>query len=277
MSIIIPAHNESSVIKRCCAALLDGALPKELEIIVVCNGCSDNTAELARSVSKDIKVLETDVLSKSNALNLGDQQASGYPRFYIDADIIIPLDSVRKTAAVLQSQRIFAAAPSMRVDLTERSFFVKAFYRVWIQLPYCCEGMVGSGVYALSEAGRKRFEDFPMIVADDGYVRLMFRPHERMTLPSCYFTIIPPKRLTNIIKIKSRAYFGTMELRQRYPSIFINEGKKHSSALTKFLFKPNWWVPLIIYCYVRSVSRLTAWYQFQFVGHYKWNRDETSR
>ncbi|MCD4673026.1 MAG: glycosyltransferase, partial [Anaerolineaceae bacterium] len=137
ISIIIPAHNESSVIARCCEALLNGALPRELEIIVVCNGCTDNTAEVARSISKDIKVVETGVPSKSNALNIGDSLATSFPRFYIDADVIVPLDSVRKTAVLLQNQNILAAAPSMEVDLAGRGFFVKAFYRVWLALPYC--------------------------------------------------------------------------------------------------------------------------------------------
>ena len=277
ISIIIPAYNESSVIRRCIDALLNGAQPGELEVIVVCNGCTDNTAELARSLTKDIKVIETDVPSKSNALNLGDQYATGYPRFYIDADVIVPSDSVRETASTLQDRSIFAAAPLMNVDCTERSCLVKAFYRVWLNLPYCRNGMIGSGIYALNEKGRKRFKDFPPLTADDGYVRLLFKPQERMTVQSCQFTIIPPKSLRGIIKIKTRAYFGSLELRHNYPELCVNEEANHSSSLKKLFLKPQWWGSLVIYSYVRIVSRVRAWYRFHYGNQTKWDRDETSR
>lgn len=277
LSIIIPAFNESSVISRCCRALLDGAHSGELEIIVVCNGCTDNTAKLARSLSKDIKVIETDVPSKSNALNLGDRYATGYPRFYIDADVIVPLDSIRKTASALQTQNIFAAAPLMHVDCTDRSFLVRSFYRIWLNLPYCRNGMIGSGVYALNKKGHKRFKDFPPLIADDGYFRLLFKFQERLSLQSCRFTIIPPKNLRGIIKIKTRAHYGNLELRHNYPELYINEEENNLSFLKKLFLQPNLWGPLVIYCYVRIVSRFNAWYRFKYSNKIKWDRDETSR
>ena len=39
--------------------------------------------------------------------------------------------------------------------------------------------MIGAGVYALSEAGRARFGDFAAVIADDGYVRALFKEEER--------------------------------------------------------------------------------------------------
>ena len=67
ISIIIPAHNESDVIRRCLESALAGVKSGELEVIVVCNGCLDNTAELARTFGECVTVIETDVASKSNA------------------------------------------------------------------------------------------------------------------------------------------------------------------------------------------------------------------
>ena len=50
-SVIIPAHNEAKVIRRCLEGLLAGApAGEEPELIVVCNGCSDDTAAIARQV-----------------------------------------------------------------------------------------------------------------------------------------------------------------------------------------------------------------------------------
>src|SRR4051812_46956466 len=98
ISIVIPAHNEAAVIGRCLSGLTQGAAPGELEIIVVCNGCTDGTAHIARSFGQDVRVVETQIASKAAALNLGDEVASGFPRFYVDADVRLPLDSVRAVA-----------------------------------------------------------------------------------------------------------------------------------------------------------------------------------
>ncbi len=93
ISTIIPAHNEANVIERCLDPLAKGMVSGELEVIVVCNGCTDQTAHLAGGKSKHIRVVETEVPSKSVALNLGDNVACGFPRFYLDADVILRLDS----------------------------------------------------------------------------------------------------------------------------------------------------------------------------------------
>ncbi|MEM7229802.1 MAG: glycosyltransferase, partial [Planctomycetota bacterium] len=100
-SVIIPAHNEEAVIARTLRAMLDGARPGELEIIVVCNGCTDHTAAIARTFGDDVQVIETEVGNKAIALNLGDETATRFPRFFVDADIDLPVDSIRETARVL--------------------------------------------------------------------------------------------------------------------------------------------------------------------------------
>lgn len=95
ISIVVPAHNESSVIGRTLGAWVNQADPGELEVIVVCNGCSDNTAEIARRFGRTVRVIESDVASKSHALNLGDAAAVGFPRIYADADIILTVGAIR--------------------------------------------------------------------------------------------------------------------------------------------------------------------------------------
>ena len=83
-SVIIPAHNEDTVIGR----LLQGLTRAEteaqradsLDIVVVCNGCSDRTAEIARAFGEPVHVIETEVASKSHALRLGDEAARSFPR-----------------------------------------------------------------------------------------------------------------------------------------------------------------------------------------------------
>ena len=65
ISILVPAHNEETVIDRCLRAILDGALPGELEVIVICNGCSDGTARRARAYGNAV-MFRVSLASRTN-------------------------------------------------------------------------------------------------------------------------------------------------------------------------------------------------------------------
>jgi glycosyltransferase involved in cell wall biosynthesis len=49
ISIVVPAHNESSVIARTLRPWVTGPASDEISVVVVCNGCTDDTASVARS------------------------------------------------------------------------------------------------------------------------------------------------------------------------------------------------------------------------------------
>jgi glycosyltransferase involved in cell wall biosynthesis len=277
VSIIIPAHNEEAVIERCLSVLMRGVEPNELDVIVVCNGCKDRTAELASAFGKPVRVLVTETASKFNALNLGDKAATSFPRFYVDADVVMPLESIREVSKVLRDGRVLAAAPKMNVDLRDRSWWVRAYYNIWNRLPYCQNGMIGSGVYALSEAGRKRFGYFPDITADDEYVRQHFRQDERLTVTSCTFSIMPPRTLSGIIAIFTRSNFGNIELRKRIAKMPGREKMGQRWELARLVGQPPLWLPLLVYVYVKSMVILYSWWRYAFGDHRKWERDDTSR
>nr|BFE85750.1 hypothetical protein GCM10020093_083510 [Planobispora longispora] len=46
-SVVIPAHNEEGVLRRCLDGLLAGTEPGELDVVVVANACTDRTADVA--------------------------------------------------------------------------------------------------------------------------------------------------------------------------------------------------------------------------------------
>ena len=116
ISIIIPAHNEATVIGRCLRAMTMGARPDELEIIVVCNGCDDSTAEIARSHVPSVTVLELEAPSKSAALNLGDRSAPSYPRFSFVPDIVLGAESLPAVAVVCWGGVLRAPPPRIRAS-----------------------------------------------------------------------------------------------------------------------------------------------------------------
>lgn len=203
-SIIIPAHNERVLIERCLRSILKSARPGEFEVIVVCNGCSDDTAAVARAFGSAVAVLETAVADKSVALDLGDRSASAFPRVYLDADVLVDTEALRSVAQVLAEEAVLAAAPEIRVDTTHSSWAVRAYYSVWARMAWATTSMVGSGLYALSERGRDRFGSFPTVRAEDYWVSAQYAPEERRTIHGSTFTITAAPDLPTLVRRKAR-------------------------------------------------------------------------
>jgi glycosyltransferase involved in cell wall biosynthesis len=276
-SIIIPAHNEEKVVAAALKPLIEAANNGRIEIIVVCNGCTDRTAEIVISFGKAVKCIETPIASKTNALNLGDSVANGFPRIYQDADVILSFEAISQVAETLQTGKFLAAAPVMRMDYRNASWIVRSYYEVWQLLPYIQEGMIGTGVYALSEDGRQCFDVFPEIISDDGYIRALFKTHERTTINSCYSLVRAPANFISLIKIKTRSRLGGYELERKFPTLKGNEEKKYGVALYRLVFKIYLWPKILIYLLVNLIARFRAKKHICCTGFTGWERDESSR
>lgn len=276
-SVVIPAHNEEAVIAQSLKRLTEGAAPGECEIIVSCNACKDRTADIARSFS-GVTVIETDKPGKPNALTRADQVATAFPRIYLDADILMTAETARELARVLSEGSIHAAAPRLKVDIQGRSWLIKAYYAIWTRLPYCTQGMVGSGVYALSEQGRSRFGDFPELLAEDDFIRLLFAPHERKTLPDHDFIIAAPTSFAALLKLRRRWERSNRQIDNRYDGMRQNDERNYLPFFKELLFKPGLWLALLVYIYAIGSSRLAAAWQLKFAKNpWEWSRDNTAR
>jgi glycosyltransferase involved in cell wall biosynthesis len=277
-SIVIPAYNEEKSIERCLRTLLEGAQPGEFEIAVVCNGCVDATAERARRFSDRVKVIETPIPSKINALNLGDAHVSRFPRFYIDADVQIDAAAVRDVAKLLgEDSPVLVAAPRAIVAYEDRPWLVRSFFKAWTALPYFQENMIGSGVYAFSRAGRARFDRFPDVIADDEYARLVVGPDERRASPNSTFTIYPPRTLSGLVKIHTRARAGSLQLRERFPELINNNNTDPGRTLRILATTPKLWPHAPIYLGVQFLAKYKAKEKLRQRREAEWERDDTSR
>ncbi len=86
ISVIIPAHNEEKYIVNTVKSVLNTNC-NDIDIIVVCNGCTDNTYLKASMMqSKPVKVLSLPKASVSAARNLGEKHAKYSNLVFLDAD-----------------------------------------------------------------------------------------------------------------------------------------------------------------------------------------------
>jgi hypothetical protein len=297
-SVIIPAHNEESVIGRLLRGVAAGSRPGEFEIIVAANGCTDRTVLSARYAMADITVLDLPELSKVAALNAADAAATVFPRLYVDADVMVSAETLRELARVLADGegpgpepvpgvRPLAAAPALRTDLSGASWFVRAHYRIWELTDYRTRGHIGSGIYALSRAGRRRFGRFPDVIADDRYVQQLFDESERLTLPEHTFTVHSPKTMRALLRRATRAAAGNLQLtalhrrdleqhRDHPRQEDAAEGSRRK-LLNRVLPRPALWPAFAVYCAAYLLPRILAVRKIQSGRLHIWDRDETSR
>ncbi len=101
LSIIIPAHNEELRLPRTLGQVFE-FLEKQnyaAEVVVVENGSSDRTLELAREFASrrpNLVVLREEHAGKGNAVRRGVLEARGEYRFICDADLSMPIEELTK-------------------------------------------------------------------------------------------------------------------------------------------------------------------------------------
>ncbi|SEF17203.1 glycosyltransferase [Jiangella alba] len=209
-SIVVPAHNEERVLGRTLSALLADAAPGEFDVVVVANGCTDATAAVARGFA-GVRVVETEVASKSNALRLGDDAAAGFPRVYLDADVVLPAAQLRALCAALTGG-VLAAGPRRRLPMDGVGWPVRWYYDVWERLPHVAGELYGRGVIALSERGHQRLGVWDDVMADDLAVATAFGPAERAIVAGAVVEIRPPRTYADLLRRRVRAMSGNARL-----------------------------------------------------------------
>lgn len=274
-SVIIPAHNEEAVIHR----TLEGVLADDiddLEIVVVVNGSSDRTAEIARGLDDRISVIETETPGKTNALNLGEKELSSFPRVYLDADIQLRPGTLSAIiAACDESHPIVSPRPDY--DLSGCSLGMKLYMQAEAYNDYYGKGAPnGSGCFVLSRDARSRWREFPQVIADDGFVQNQFHPEEARTVPGTAAVVLPPRDLRSQLTVRARVRRGRFELHQRFPEIMGKHRSQIGVVLGRMAVRPWAWPALVVYTSVKLRERLNARRQLAR-GETGWGRDDSAR
>jgi glycosyltransferase involved in cell wall biosynthesis len=284
-SVVIPAHNESAVIGACLTPLAPLAADGTVEVVVVCNGCTDDTARVARSFP-GVRVVELAVGSKPAALRAGDRavDASGVgprvgaalPRMYLDADVVLAPEAARAVLASLDGSAggAVAARPPVRYDATGSSPLVRRYYRARARIPAVLGSLWGAGVYALSAAGRARFGEFPDLVADDLWVDQLFAPGEVEIVDCPPVTVRAPARTADLLKVLRRTYRGKAEHHATQPgTAYETSGRTARDVGRLARSGPSGLVDATVYTGLVVAARVLQ----RLARTERWERDDSSR
>ncbi len=214
VTVVVPAHDEEAVIGRCLDRMLREAEPDELRVVVVANGTTDRTLDVAREAGRalghEVETLDLPEPSKIAAVRAGIERADGAV-LVVDADVEVPTSAVRAVADALASPQPVVAAPTLEMDASRSSWLVRRYVRAWTALPYVSQSMVGSGVFALNVPALERLGDLPEVTNDDGWVRRRFAPRERVVVGET-FTAHAARTARALVSRRARIINGNRSL-----------------------------------------------------------------
>lgn len=261
VTVIIPAHNEATLIGRCLAALLSSDSAGPVQVVVVANGCADATAAVAAGFAAQadargwaLQVLDLPQSGKPGALNAGDRAALYPARVYLDADVTVSPGLLAGLAAVLDQPGPAYASGQLRI--TAQGRVARAYAAIWRRVPFMAGGVPGCGLFAVNAPGRALWADFPPVISDDTYVRLQFSPGQRHLVPAPYDWPMA-EGLAPLVRVRRRQDAGVTQVAALYPGLMVHDATPSpglTGALRLALSNPPGFA---VYAAVAVIVRLT--------------------
>jgi len=140
ISVIIPAHNEEKFVARCIDSIktADSAFDGKTEIIVVCNRCTDKTAEIAESMGA--KVVANEDRCIALVRNAGIKAASGRIIVTIDCDNRMTKGTLAEIYGRINSGEYIGGGAPIRFDRYSLPLYLNDYM--------CRAGFAVTGLYA---------------------------------------------------------------------------------------------------------------------------------
>jgi cellulose synthase/poly-beta-1,6-N-acetylglucosamine synthase-like glycosyltransferase len=129
VTIILPAHNEESVIAESVKHCLSAEYPTKKEVIVVNDGSSDRTGAIVKALSEAdprVRLITLEHAGKANAINAALTLAKGEVIVVVDADSRLENDALIKLVAPFADERIGAVSGVIRASMNNNPL-------VWFQ------------------------------------------------------------------------------------------------------------------------------------------------
>jgi glycosyltransferase involved in cell wall biosynthesis len=154
ISVIIPAFNREALIGQTLRSLLSQTIPAD-EIIVVDDGSTDRTVEVAESFGGSVRVIRQKNAGPGAARNRGFKESLGdFIHFFDSDDVAIPNKQEVQLAVLLKSGADIAYGPWVKGKISTDTFSpenhvlqqgglpygdqVKALLTNWSMVPHAC-------------------------------------------------------------------------------------------------------------------------------------------
>jgi cellulose synthase/poly-beta-1,6-N-acetylglucosamine synthase-like glycosyltransferase len=226
LSVVMVAHNEAERISGKIHNLLESDYPGELEVIVVCDGCEDATAEASRRfVEKRVRTIELDRCGKAEGLNQGVAVAKGAILVFADVRQVFEPEAIRQLILPFSDAGIVGVSGSLEIKPSldgpgqgiDLYWKLEKFIRLAEARIDSCIGCTGA-IYALRSDSYQALP--PDTILDDVVVpmqamlsggRILFEPAAIAYDPQ-------PLTVHSERRRKTRTLAGNFQMLFRYPS-----------------------------------------------------------
>jgi dTDP-4-dehydrorhamnose reductase len=252
--VVIPVHHGSLVLARSMESLARQRFDGELLVAVAVNDgraasrhAAERLAPMLRAAGIGCTVLVT-APGRVTAIEAAEAVLPAGPRLYLDQDAALSSHAIAALAAALAPGGAHFAAPAPRVA-PGPSAASRAYYRAWQDLPYVRDSPATMGAYAVSAAGRARWDRFAPVRSDDKWVRWHFAPHERTVVADAWYEVLAPQGVRELVRARRRYRRGNAELSALPPVAGVpvsqvggprygDDGVRHRGALRSLAASP---------------------------------------
>ena len=157
-SVIVPAHNEENYIGKCLKAIRTAEEQSDagrVQIIVVANRCTDQTAEIAEQY--DAEVIENQDKCIASIRNAGAKAAAGKILVTVDADTYIAPETFKEIRSLLGSGKYIGGGAIPTFDRASLGIFVSTLVVAVNLLPTMIKegGLSGAMFWTYTKAFKK--------------------------------------------------------------------------------------------------------------------------
>lgn len=187
ISVIIPAFQAEDTIGRCLNSLFAQSF-QDFEVIAVNDGSTDQTREILRTYEPRIRVIDQENCGSNPARNRGAREARGIQFLFLDADIVMHQDCLRRMWNALEKHS--------DVSYVYVSFqYGKKFFWLWPfdekrlrNMPYIpTSSLMRAKDFPGFDENVKRLQDW------DLWLTMLEKGRRGMWIPEILFSVTPRK------------------------------------------------------------------------------------
>jgi len=227
VSVVIPAHNEEKYIRNTVESALNNRYSGEKEVIVVDDGSTDKTSEIVEALCRknpNARLLKTDHLGKSRALNQGIEKAENEILVLLDADSMMDENALRDIVKPFRDERVGAVSGIIRAadNINPLTWFQDFEYILSSCWRYACNKLDATyilpGFSAYRRSAIKKVECFSQDTLCEDFdigLKLKKAGYRLDMSPAKMYTEVP-KTIKGLIKQRIRWSKGTIQVIRKH-------------------------------------------------------------
>jgi len=298
LTIGVCAYNEERNIRALLGDILNQkGLPKNVRVIVVASGCTDNTVGIVHEVmsgDRRVELIEEKTRTgKTNAINLILANCRAGVLTLVGADVRLPHDSVGEILRAISDERVAVVGGLPVVENSEKGIVAKSASIIWRVMRKAMTelGSRGELSFVMGELYCFRTDLVeripPEVVNDDAYVATFARNRgfKVVHAANANFVLKVPSTIPDYIAQRRRVTFGHLQIKAQMGRFANIEGMAldQTAILARAMIReaashPMSMIRIVFLLELEVMVRLLAWLDLR-VGkqHTLWNTIATTK